>query len=91
MKYTKYFGQVNKDNGLQRISRSQLARIMNIAYLEGRKRGINESSQLFMEDKNTRRTEVLSFKVSRRITELTGNREPRAVMQEICYISEREQ
>ena len=91
MKYTKFFGQVNKENGLQRISTSQIARIMNIAYLEGRKRGIIESSQLFMEDKNTRRTEVLSFKVSQRLTELTGNREPRALMQEICYISKREQ
>jgi hypothetical protein len=91
MKYTKFFGQVNKDNGLQRISNSQLARIMNLAYLEGRLRGIKESSEIFMQEKNTRTTEVLTYRVARRITELTGNRDPRALMQEICYISEKEQ
>jgi hypothetical protein len=91
MKYTKYFGRVNKDRGLQRVSHIQMARIMNIVYLEGRLRGIKESSAIFMRDKNTRKVEVLTYQVARRITELTGNREPRAVMEEICYLSERDQ
>lgn len=91
MKYTKYFGRVNRDRGLQRVSHIQMARIMNIAYLEGRLRGIKESSAIFSKDKNTRNCEVLTYKVARRITELTGNREPRAVMEEICYLSERDQ
>ena len=91
MKYTKYFAQVNKDAGLQRISRSQLARIMNIVYIEGRKRGIKETTDLVERDKSSRNSMVLMAKMSRRMAELTGNREPRAVMQEICYISEREQ
>ena len=91
MKYTKYFAQVNKDSGLQRLSRYQLARIMNIAYLEGRQRGVKETIQHFKREKTTRHSEVLAFKVVKRIAELTGNREPKALMKEICYLSEREQ
>lgn len=91
MKYTTYFGQVNKDGGLKRISNLQLARIMNLAYLEGRSRGIQESTTSFLKEKNTRKIEVLSFQVSKRITELTGNRDPNALMEEICYLSENDQ
>ena len=91
MKYTKYFGRMNKDRGLQRISHIQMARIMNIAYLEGRLRGIKESTSLFLQDKNTRRSEVLTYRVARQITDLTGNREPKDVLKEMCYLSERDE
>lgn len=87
MKYTKFFGRVNKDNGLQRISNSQLARIMNVVYLEGRKRGVAEAIALCKKEKHTKSAELVNFKLSQRITEITGNREPNALMQEICYIS----
>ncbi|NNC70946.1 MAG: hypothetical protein HKN90_09015 [Flavobacteriaceae bacterium] len=90
MKYTTFFGQINKDNGLQRISKYQLARIMNIAYLEGRRRGIQEASKKIQKTKNTREALVIDFTISKRLTELTGNKDPRALMEEICYLSEKE-
>jgi uncharacterized protein YehS (DUF1456 family) len=90
MRYIKYFGQINKDNGLQRISNYQLARIMNIAYLEGRKRGIQEVTKQLQEATITREITLLDFRIAKRITELTGNKDPKALMEEICYLSENE-
>ena len=64
---------------------------MNVACLEGRLRGIKESTTLFLQDKNTSRSEVLTHRVARRITELTGNRKPKDVIKKICYLSERDE
>jgi len=86
MRYTKYFGQVNKDNGLQRISNYQLGRIMNIAFLEGQQRSVKELSRQL----KAKEISMLDFRISNRIGELTGNKEPRALMEEICYLSEKE-
>ena len=90
MRYTKYFGQINKDNGLQRISNYQLGRIMNIVFLEGKIMGVQESSKTFKENINPRGVELLKFQLQKRITELTGNKDPRSLLEEICYLSEKE-
>ncbi len=90
MQYTKFFGQINKDNGLQRISKYQLGRIMNIAYLEGRARGVKEAMACMRKSNNTRGAQLLEFQISKRMTELTGNKSPRSLLEEICYLSEKE-
>jgi len=90
MRYTRFFGQLNKENGLQQISRYQLARIMNIAFLEGKLSGVQDTTKTFKENINTRGTELLYFQIQKRITELTGNKDPKSLMEEICYLSEKE-
>ena len=91
MRYTKFFGEINKENGLQQISRYQLARIMNIAFLEGKVLGVQATAKTFKENINSRGTELLNFQIRKRITELTGNKDPKSLMEEICYLSEKEQ
>jgi len=90
MRYTRFFGQLNKENGLQQISRYQLARIMNIAFLEGKILGVQDTAKTFKENINPKGTELLKFQIHKRITELTGNKEPKSLMEEICYLSEKE-
>lgn len=90
MRYTKYFAQVNKEQGLQRISSHQLGRIMNIAFLEGKLRAVNDITKAVNDHQKLRPLELSKFKISKRLTELTGNRDPKALMQEICYLSERD-
>ncbi len=90
MRYTKFFGEINKENGLQQISRYQLARIMNIAFLEGKVVGVQATAKTFKENINSRGTELLNFQIRKRITELTGNKDPKSLMEEICYLSEKE-
>ncbi len=90
MRYTKYFALINKDMGLQRISKAQLGRIMNFVFLEGELKGLHESSKLFKQDMSARGLELLKFNKSKRITILTGNMAPKALMEEIYYLSEKE-
>jgi len=90
MRYTKFFGQINKENGLQQISRYQLARIMNIAFLEGKVLGVEATAATFNENINSKGTELLKFQIRKRVTELTGNKDPKSLMEEICYLSEKE-
>ena len=90
MRYTRFFGQLNKENGLQQISRYQLGRIMNIAFLEGKLSGVKDTAKTFKENINARGTELLNFQINKRITELTGNKDPKSLMEEICYLSEKE-
>ena len=90
MRYTKFFAHINKDVGLQRISKSQLGRIMNIVFLEGKLKGLEESSSTFKHDLSSKGVELLKFKIRKRITVLTGNMDVKALMQEIYYLSEKE-
>jgi len=90
MRYTRFFAHINKDVGLQRIGKTQLGRILNIVFLEGELKGVEEAIRTSQQRHNDKKQQLLKFKIQKRITTLSGNMEPKALLQEICYLSEKE-
>lgn len=90
MRYTRFFAHINKDVGLQRIGKTQLGRILNIVFLEGELKGVEAAIRTAQHASNSKQNQLLKFRLQKRITVLSGNMEPKALLQEICYLSEKE-
>lgn len=76
MDYSKYFGTLVKENGVPQLSESSFKRMMNIAYLEGRKEGLLKAKLMLRPDQGKTMFDLEIMKVNRSITDQTGNIAP---------------
>ena len=83
MIYTKYFGSITKDNGALNLPTEQFQRLMNIVHLEGLILGLNKAKNTYKGTELFYRYDTLIFKQNMRLTELTGNLEPKELIKEM--------
>ena len=87
MNYTKYFGLITRDNGALNLPTEQFQRLMNIVHIEGVILGLNKAKNTYKGTELFYRYDTLIFKENMKLTELTGNLEPKELIKEMYQIS----
>ena len=87
MNYTKYFGLITKDNGALNLPTEQFQRLMNIVHIEGVILGLNKAKNTYKGTELFYRYDTLIFKQNMKLTELTGNLEPKELIKEMYSFS----
>ena len=87
MKYTKYFGLITRDNGALNLPIEQFQRLMNIVHIEGVILGLNKAKNTYKDTELFYRYDTLIFKQNMKLTQLTGNLEPKELIKEMYQIS----
>lgn len=82
MKYTAYFAEILKSQGVPNLSPGQFARMMNIISLEGKLRGIEIGDA-----KSGKDLLMAKWPYQKQLTELTGNLKPDILIQEMVRFS----
>ena len=83
MKYTKYFGGIIKHNGIPNLSQESFQTMMNIVWLEGQLEGLLKAQKNIRQEEEKYRFDIIKFNVGKQLTELTGNREPKDIMNDL--------
>lgn len=83
MNYSKHFGTILKHQGVPNMSPSAFAKMMNIVYLEGKLEGLKKASVKMQKSQEPKMFEIDVFKVGNQLTELTGNLEPKELLENI--------
>jgi hypothetical protein len=83
MNYTKYLLGMINSNGVPRMDERSSTVIFKIIYLEGRVNGLASASKKMHNTKTPHKFDLDVFDMSRKLTELTGNRDPKEVFVEL--------
>ena len=83
MKYSKYFGAITRDKGNLNLSTAQFQRLMNIVFVEGVINGLNKAKQTYKDTELFYQYDMLIFKESTKLSDLTGNLEPDKLLKEM--------
>ena len=83
MKYTKYFADIVKSNGVPALSQREFSRMMNIIHVEGVIRGYFKCGMF----PNQHAFGIAVFKHQKTLTELTGNLTPEKLLEEMATAS----
>mgnify|MGYP000436000707 FL=1 len=83
MKYTKYFGLITRDNGALNLPTEQFQPLLNIVHIEGVILGLNKAKNTYKGTELFYRYDTLIFKQNMKLTELTGNLEPKELIKEM--------
>lgn len=83
MKYTKYFSGIINQYGRPNLTDDQFRKFMNIVHLEGRIEGINSIKRTLKGTKEEYRFDMEYFKISKKLTELTGNLSPQELKEKL--------
>jgi hypothetical protein len=86
--YAKFFGETIKNNGQPRLNDDQFRRLMNIVYFDGQLKGMQQIRNKIHERTGSDPFDMDLYRVSRQLTELTGNREPKDLLKEMIDQSE---
>lgn len=78
MRYSKYFGQIVKDQGTPYLSESSFQKMMNIVFLEGKVEGLKKARKL--EKESPGKFDMPIFSLGKQLTDLTGNIEPKELL-----------
>ena len=87
MKYTKYFATTTKDQGRLNVGTYQFQRMMNIIHIEGVLEGMNKIKATLNENE-AYKYDMMIFKQNMQLSNLTGNLEPKLLLQEMIQLSE---
>jgi len=84
--YAEHFGQMTKEGGQPRLSDAQFRRFMNIIYQCGVIKGVNKSKKHFKGTKDAHKLDIEHFLQGKKLTQLTGNLPPEALLKEMCKL-----
>lgn len=87
MKYTKYFATITKNEGRLNVGTYQFQRMMNIIHIEGVIEGMNKIKATLNENE-AYKYDMMIFKQNMQLSNLTGNLEPKLLLQEMIQLSE---
>jgi len=87
MKHTRYFADTTKDQGRLNVDTSQFQRMMNIIHIEGVIEGMNKIKAKLNENE-AYKYDMMIFKQNMQLSNLTGNLEPKLLLQEMIQLSE---
>lgn len=88
MNYTSFFGETVKNQGQLHLNDDQFRRLMNIIYVEGVIAGFNKIKAKYKGTSEYYKYDMLIFKQSTVLTELTGNQKPQDLLKEMHSFSE---
>jgi len=87
MKHTRYFADTTKDQGRLNVDTSQFQRMMNIIHIEGVIEGMNKIKATLNQNE-AYKYDMMIFKQNMQLSNLTGNLEPKLLLQEMIQLSE---
>lgn len=87
MKYTKCFAKTTKNEGRLNVDTYQFQRMMNIIHIEGVIEGMNKIKAKLSENE-AYKYDMMIFKQNMQLSNLTGNLEPKILLQEMIQLSE---
>jgi hypothetical protein len=87
--YAKYFGNLVKERGQPNLSDNQYRRMMNIVFLDGMLAGIDDIRKPLAGTREAHKYDMDYFRIDRKLTEITGNLEPRALLDEMLNLDNR--
>ncbi|MFT6922200.1 MAG: hypothetical protein ACJA1C_001202 [Crocinitomicaceae bacterium] len=82
MKYSKYFSQIVKDTGTPNLSKEGFAKMMNIIFSEGQLHAFKKVSKVELH-----KYDIMQFDVDKQLTALTGNIEPKELLQQLLLMN----
>ena len=83
MEYTKYFTEMVRSNGAPRLTDTNSIDIIKILYIEGRVDGLRTASKKMQNTDTPHMFDLEAFDMGRKLTEITGNRDPKELFEEI--------
>lgn len=88
MIYSKYFGNLVKENGQPNLSVQQFKRFMNIIATENKIEGLLIAKRMNKDKELYYQYDLIIFKYGRVLTELTGNQKPVDLIKEMYHFSD---
>jgi len=88
MKFTKYFGDITKEQGQINLSSEQFRRMMNIVHVEGILMGLNKIKETHKNTDEYYKYDILIFNEKEKLKSLTSNLSPELLLTEMLQLSE---
>ena len=85
MEYTKYLIGMIQSHGVPQMDERSCEKIFKIIYLEGRVHGLRSTSKKMQKTDTPYMFDVDTFDMGRKLTELTGNLDPKELFS--CVLS----
>jgi hypothetical protein len=85
MKYSKYFSEVTKENGVPNVSQNQFQRMMNIVCVEGKIEGMRILKETYKDTPEYNRFDLLIFKYEKQLADLTGHLSTHDLLKEMHH------
>ena len=88
MEYSKYFGDLVRENGQPNLSVQQFKRFMNIIATENKINGLNIAKRQHKNTNLFHQYDIIIFRHEKQLTELSGNQKPKDLIKEMYHFPE---